>query len=218
MYTFYLGSIIFPITPTSLNIRTNNQNKTVTLMNEGEFNILKSEKLKDITFEVLIPSQKYPFVSYLGGFLPKQYYIEMLSLMKNSKKPVQFMVIRNPKNLASMHYTNIKVSLEEFEVMEDADSLGEDLKISIQLKEYKEKSGLLMQLTGIINGLSQYTTTKSRELTKAIPRNYTVRDGDTLLSIAKKQMGSGSLSTQLQTLNNLPNTVDLSIGQVIRLE
>lgn len=216
MYTFYLGTIVFPIAPASLNIKINNQNKTLTLINEGEINILKSKKLTDVAFEVLIPNQKYPFAK--GALLPKQYYDSMLLAMKDSKKPVQFIVIRNGNNLGSLHYTNLKVSLEEYDILEDADSLGRDIKISIRLKEYKEKTSILMQVVGIINGITQYVANSTRESTKTTASTYTVKNGDTLYSIAKKQLGNGSYASTLQELNNLPNTIDLTVGEVIRLE
>ena len=218
MYIFYLGTIVFPVAPSTLNIKINNQNKTLTLINEGEINILKEEKLKDIAFEVLIPHQKYPFASYLGGMLPKQYYYEALSSMKKLRKPVQFIVIRNGKNLASMHFTNIKVSVEDFTLVEDANNLGFDLKIGITLKEYKDKTSLLIQAISTVSGVTQYLTTNTRESNKTTPKTYTVVNNDTLYSIAKKQLGDGSLTSRLQSINNLPNQIDLSIGQVIRLE
>ena len=218
MYTFYLGNIIFPIAPASLNIKINNQNRTLTLINEGEINILKNPRLKDISFEVLIPKNKYPFARYLGGTMPVQYYIDTLAAMKDTNKPVQFIVIRTGKGLSSMHFTNLKVSLEDWDELEDADSLGTDLKLSIRLKEYKDKSSLLMQAIGVISGVTQYLTTKTRESTKETLKSYTVAAGDTLYSIAKKQLGNGSLSDTLLSLNNLPNSVDLTVGQVIRLE
>lgn len=214
MHTFYLGSIFFPISPATLNIRINNQNKTVTLMNEGEINILKSEKLKDISFEVLIPNQRYPFAKYLGGVLPMQYYTEQISTLKNLKKPVQFIVLRK----GSSYSTNLKVSIEDYEITEDADSLGRDIKISLKLKEYKDKSNLLMQVIGLVNGVYQYVTNESRESNKTTPKTYTVKNGDTLYSIAKKQLGDGSYTSKLQELNKLPNSIDLTAGQVIRLE
>lgn len=218
MYTFYLGNIVFPVAPESVNIRANNLNKTITLINEGEVNLLKSSGLKEITFEALIPGQKYGFSKYLGGVLPIQLYTEALSQMKESKKPVQLIILRNNKKISNIYNTNIKVAVEDFQLLEDVGKYGQDIGIAIRLKEYREKSNILMSIVGAVAGITQYSTTKVRESNKVIPRTYKVIEGDTLFTIAKKQLGDGSKANYLAQLNKLPNTIDLSIGQVIRLE
>ena len=38
MYELYIDGVLFPVTPGSLNIKINNKNKTITLINEGEVN------------------------------------------------------------------------------------------------------------------------------------------------------------------------------------
>lgn len=218
MYSFYLGGILFPIAPAKLEIKSKNKNKTLTLINEGEINLLKEEGLKDITFTVMIPAKKYPFAKYLGGFLPIQYYISMLESMKRLKKPVQFIVLRNNTTLASIYNTNLAVSLEDYHIIEDAESLGEDINISISLKEYKDKTGSLLKKITTVAGVSKFMMSKVRTSTKSTPRNYTVKNGDTLLLIAKKELGDEKQCERLLKLNNLPNAIDLQVGKVIRLE
>lgn len=218
MYIFYLGSLIFPVAPESVDIKTNNQNKTLTLINEGEINLLKSRGLQEISFEVLIPHQKYSFSKYLGGVLPIQHYTEALAAMKATKKPVQFIILRNLKNISGIYNTNIKVSVEDYNLIDSADKYGEDIGISIKLKEYKDKSNILMSIVGKVENKTQYLLTKVRESTKILPKTYTVNPGDTLFTIAKKQLGDGSKAQNLLELNNLSNLIDLTVGQVIRLE
>ena len=60
-YDFYLDKCLLPVSPQKLQIKINNANTTVTLINEGEVNLLKTAKLTDIEFECLIPQVKYPF-------------------------------------------------------------------------------------------------------------------------------------------------------------
>lgn len=218
MYIFYLGSLIFPVAPESVDIKTNNQNKTLTLINEGEINLLKSGGLQEISFEVLIPHQKYSFTKYLGGILPIQHYTETLAAMKATKKPVQFIILRNMKSLSGIYNTNIKVAVEDYSLIDSADKYGLDIGISIRLKEYRDKSSIFMSIVGKVENKTQYLLTKVRESTKILPKTYTVRAGDTLFSVAKKQLGDGTKSQDILKLNNLPNLVDLTVGQVIRLE
>lgn len=218
MYSFYLGGILFPIAPAKVDIKTKNQNKTLTLINEGEINLLKDEGLKSITFTVMIPGKKYPFAKYLGGFLPIQYYISMLESMKKLKMPVQFIVLRNNSSLASIYNTSLTVSLEDYHIIEDAESLGEDINISISLKEYQNQTGKLLKKITTVGGVTKFVLSKVRSSNRSIPKTYTVKKDDTLLLIAKKQLGDEKKWENLMKINNLPNAVDLEIGRVIRLE
>ena len=77
-YNFILDGVQFPVTPSSLNITVNGKNELVTLIDEGEVNILKKPGLSDITFEVVLPNQRYPFARYTNGFQPAAYYIDAL--------------------------------------------------------------------------------------------------------------------------------------------
>lgn len=218
MYSFYLGGILFPIAPAKMDIKSKNRNKTLTLINEGEINLLKDEGLKEITFTVMIPGKKYPFAKYLGGFLPIQYYISMLESMKKLKMPVQFIVLRNNSSLASIYNTNLTVSLEDYHIIEDAESLGEDINISISLKEYQNQTGKLLKKITTVGGVTKFALSKVRSSNRSIPKTYTVKKDDTLLLIAKKQLGDEKKWENLMKINNLPNAVDLEIGRVIRLE
>ena len=49
-YDFYLKKCLLPIAPPKLSVKINNANETVTLINEGEINILKKAELTDIEF------------------------------------------------------------------------------------------------------------------------------------------------------------------------
>ena len=50
-YDFYLDKCLLPIAPEKLTIKINNANKTFTIINDGEINILKKAELSDIEFE-----------------------------------------------------------------------------------------------------------------------------------------------------------------------
>ena len=66
---FYLKKCLLPVTPEKVTTTINGNNKTVTLISEGEVNILKKAKLTDIEFTCLIPNVKYPFGIYKNGIL-----------------------------------------------------------------------------------------------------------------------------------------------------
>ena len=88
MYELYIDGVLFPVTPGSLNIKINNKNKTITLINEGEVNLIKSPGLSDITIpELLLPINKYPF-SCERAEVGAAYYLSKLEKWKNQKNPV----------------------------------------------------------------------------------------------------------------------------------
>ena len=63
-YKFYFGKTLLPVAPSKLQLKISGANKTCTLINDGEINVLKSPKLTEISFDVLIPSVKYSFAEY----------------------------------------------------------------------------------------------------------------------------------------------------------
>lgn len=66
-YDFYLDKCLLPVTPSKLQIKINNANKTLTLIDEGQINILKTAELTDIEFECDIPQVQYPYPSLHKG-------------------------------------------------------------------------------------------------------------------------------------------------------
>lgn len=133
MYYCFLGNFLLPVAPSEINTVITNKNETVTLINDGDINILKQPGLSEINFDFLIPSQKYPFALY---WIPEKAFLEMLELLKTRQKPFQFIVTRM-KGTKILHYTNLKVSLETYTIKESADN-GMDLIVSVSLKQYKE--------------------------------------------------------------------------------
>lgn len=222
-YIFYLDGILVPITPSSITTKINNKNKVVTLINDGDFNILKEEGLKEFTFDMCLPAYKYPFAR--GVLLPINYYLNMLSFLKNSKKPFRFIVIREGAVGSSGYNTTILVSLENYEIKEDAGN-GRDVVVSVTLKEYKNVNSTLFkyvnigaQAIGAALSVATFIFTKTRDSSsKKSQRTYKVKEGDTLYIIAKKELGDANKCNFLKELNKLSSIHDIRVGQVIRLE
>lgn len=221
-YYFFLGVVPLPVTPGSLNIKTPSKNTTVTLINDGEINILKEQGLREISFEFLLPQQKYPFANYSISNYTATTFIPLLNELKKTKLPFQFIVTRmNPKGKI-LFFTNIKSQIEDFDYDEDAEDHGFDVMCNITLKEYKEygtKSISLSSLAGIAATAIVATVTKERSTTsKSIPATVTVKKGDTLWNICKKYLGDGSKYMEIAKLNNLENPDLIKVGQVLRLK
>lgn len=219
-YYFFFGVVPLPITPSSLTISTPSKNTTVTLINEGEINIPKTEGLRDISFEFMLPQVKYPFANYSLSNYTATTMIPLLNELKSSKKPFQFIVTRmNPKGKV-LFFTNIKVVIEDFSYNEDAEANGLDVVCDIKLKEYRPYSTASIKLStlGAIAGTTAVAAVMERDTSsKVIPKTITVKAGDTLWNLCKKHLGDGSKYKEIAKLNKLENPDSIYPNQVLRL-
>ena len=198
-YKFYIDSVLLPIAPEKLQIKVNNQNKKITLINEGEINILKSPSLSDVEFDILLPNQNYPFANYVEGYQPASYYMQKLKELKKEKKSFQFIVTRTFPNGKMLFDTNMTVSLEDYTIKDDAKKYGTDQVVSIKLKEYKEYETLVIKVDKKKKKAKKKKTRKKDGSPKT--KTYTVVKGDCLWNIAKKFYGDGSKWTKIYNAN-----------------
>lgn len=218
MYNFFLDDVQFPVAPKSLTLKINNKNETVTLIDDGEVNLLKKAGLTEIEFEILLPNVKYPFAVYPNGYQPASYYLNKLEQLKVNQKPFTFIVNRMKPNGQLLFDTNMLVSLEDYEIQEDADN-GFDIIVPIRLKQYRPWGTKILKMQSAPQTqVKSVKVEKQRDTsTKSIPKTYTVKRGDTLWAIAKKELGDGSKYTELAKLNNIKNPNLIYPGQVLKL-
>lgn len=136
-YDVYMDKCLLPVTPSKLTIKINNKNDTLTLINEGEINLLRKAGLTDIEFECDIPQVKQPYAVYPSGFKGASYFLNYFEQLKTDEKPFQFIVCRQSPNGKKFFNTNIKVTLEDYKITEDAKQ-GYDLKVKIKLKQWRD--------------------------------------------------------------------------------
>ncbi len=202
-YDFYLDKCLLPVSPDKLQIKINNANTTVTLINEGEVNILKKPKLTDIEFECMIPQLLYPFAAYKSGFREATYFLNYFEQLKVNKKPFQFIVSRTLPTGKVLFSTNMKVSLEDYKITEQQkDSF--DLKVKIQLKQYRDYNTKTVEVK-IADSKPKATLQQARAAQNSpapsSAQTYTVVSGDCLWNIAKKFYGDGSMYTAIYNAN-----------------
>lgn len=173
-YDFYLKKCLLPVTPQKLEIKINNANDTVTLINEGEINILKTAALTDIEFECEIPQVKQPYAVYKSGFQGASYFLDYFEELKTSKQPFQFLVSRTMPNGKVLFSTNIKVSMEDYKITEDSKN-GFDLKVKISLKQYREYSTKTVNIQ-IQASKPKATVQQTRPASPPAKKGYAVGD------------------------------------------
>lgn len=202
-YDFYLKKCLLPIAPEKLQVKINNANDTVTLINDGQVNILKTPELTDIEFECMIPQVRYPFASYKSGFKEASYFLDYFESLKTDQKPFQFIVSRTMPNGRVLFSTNMKVSLEDYKITEEAKN-GFDLMVKINLKQYRDHGTKTVNIK-VVDSEAKATVSKSRASeTSPAPssaQTYTVVSGDCLWNIAKKFYGNGAKYTIIYDAN-----------------
>ena len=222
-YKFYMDKVLLPVPPSKMTTKISNKNKTVTLINDGEVSILKSQGLTEISFDLLLPNVEYPFADYKSGkFKNAKYFLDKFEKLKSNKTAFQFIVSRELSKGKDLFSTNITVSLEDYSIIEDAKE-GVDVTASIKLKQYKPFSTKVVQLQTTIAASSSSGVifipakeeTPPKVNTSTIPP-YTVKSGDCLWNICKRFLGDGSKYSQIAKLNNISNPNLIYPGQVIR--
>ena len=202
-YDFYLKKCLLPIAPPKLSVKINNANETVTLINEGEINILKKAELTDIEFECRIPQEKYPFAVYKSGFKGADYFLDYFESLKTSKKPFQFIVCRKRPTGKRLFDTNIKVSMEDYKITEDAKN-GFDILVKIKLKQWRDYGTKTVNISFNMEKPKASVEPQREATTSPAPaaaQTYTVVKGDCLWNIAKKSSGNGSKYTVIYNAN-----------------
>jgi LysM repeat protein len=202
-YYFYLGNVLLPISPSKLELKISNNNKTYNLINYSQINVLKNPGLSSLEFEVVLPNTKYPFAMYKNNFQNAKYYLGVLENLKVNRSAFQFIVVRKFPNGKDIFNTNIKVALEEYTITDTTEE-GFDTKVKIKLKQYKEYSTKKVQVT-----IKQYrppavtrtVTTNNTAVAKPSGQNYTVKRGDCLWNIAKRFYGNGAKYTTIYNAN-----------------
>lgn len=202
-YDVYLKNCLLPVTPDKIQIKINNNNKTVNLINEGEINILKRAGLTDIEFECEIPQVKHPYAVYKSGFKNAGYFMDIFEELKTSQKPFQFLVCRRLPVGKRLLNTNIKVSLEDYKITEESKN-GFDFKVKFSLKQWKDYGTKTVNIR-VEDSKPTASTEPVRETNNSpapvAAQSYAVVKGDCLSNIAKRFYGNGSKYTIIYNAN-----------------
>lgn len=231
-YYFYLGDFMLPVPPPRMDIRVNNKNKTINLINEGEINIIKTPGLKEISFEALLPNANYPFADYsqsltgnaVSAFLGNAFsyrsatnFLESLQTAKNSNSPVRLIITRMTASFAMLFDTNFLVTVEDFTMREDAKN-AYDIIVPLRLKEWRDYGTKEVTVTTDENGNQVVTVNKPRQTDKSVGRAWTVTKEKSVFEAVKMASGGSLNWRSVANLNGILNPNAVQPGQVLRLE
>lgn len=231
-YYFYLGDFQLPVPPPRMDIKVGNKNKTVSLINEGEINILKTPALKEVSFEALFPNQNYPFADYatsltgiavsalLGNSFTYQGASGFLSSIQTAKLanlPLRFIVTRLTANFTMLFDSNFLVSIEDFTMKEDAKN-GYDIVVPLRLKEYRPYGTKEVTVSTDENGKETITVKESRQTDRLTEKAWTVTKEKSVFEAVKLASGGGLNWRSIANLNGVLNPSAVQPGQVLKLE
>jgi Uncharacterized protein containing LysM domain len=195
MYEFYIDGKLFPVPPPKMDIKIKGRNETITLINEGEINLLKTPGLTEIDLEVLLPNSYFPHAIYENGFEPAENYLDILRTCMIEKKSFHFIVTRE-----GLFGTNMTMALENYTIKEIGGT--SDITVSINLRQAPNYG---TKLVTVIEE-NKVSTESSRENSDSPapteePKVYTVVKGDSLWKIAKQFYGDGAKHPKIYEAN-----------------
>lgn len=218
-YKMYMDNVLIPITPKKVQMKINNQNKTLVLIGGEEINILKDAGLTEVTFDLLLPQVPYPFAVSAEK---ADYYLSKFEKLKTSKKPFQWILNRQMPKGSKLFYTDLTVSLEDYQIIDDA-SEGFDITVKINLKQYRSFGTKTVTIKEPEKPAEKPKATVKPaprpRSTAPKPKTYTVQAGDCLWNIAKKHLGDGSRWPEIYNLNKdkIKNPNLIYGGQVLTM-
>ena len=195
-YEVYIDDMLLPVPPQKIPIKYPGQNKTVTLINGDEINLLRPPGLAEISLDIILPQMDYPSAVWDGSVDDAEDFISHLQDLKDSRGSFEFIVIRDSFD------TNMDVTLEDYKVSDDVKE-GLDLVVSITMKEARHYGTKVMNFTIVEDQPTPTAETPQDDRPAEQPqaRTYTVQGGDCLWNIAKKQLGDGGRWKEILSLS-----------------
>lgn len=195
-YEVYIDDMLLPIPPQKIPIKYPGQNETATLINGEEINITRPPGLAEISIDVVLPQMDYPCAMWDGSVEDAEEFISRLQDLKESGDTFEFIVIRDSFD------TNMDVTLEDYNVSDDVKE-GLDLVVSLTMKEARHYGTKIMNFAIVPEQPIPAAASPEPERPAAQPqvKTYTVKSGDCLWNIAKKQLGDGNRWKEIHNLN-----------------
>ena len=214
-YHVYLDGEQLPVTPGRLRLTAKSRNLTLDLLEGGELNLPRAPGLWEAELQALLPQRWYPFAN--RGRRPIGYYLEKWDRLKREKRHFQFIVSRMGEDGSLRWGTDLTMVLEEYQIREDAEALGDDVLVSLRLREWRQGG---WKAAGTADGGAGSGGQPPRD-TSTAPQatEYTVKKGDCLWNIAKQFLGDGSRWREIYQLNQekIVNPNRIYPGQVLVL-
>lgn len=194
-----------PVNPSEIRFQFEKQRETVNIINIGEVDFTSGQRIQEISFSSFFPKEYDPSYCRFPSIPNPMQAMQTLTDWTVSGQPVSFIAgdIYNGQVLVSARNIVIKG--------------GEpgDVYYDLSLRSWRE---IKVRKAGDVQNSN--TAAASRP-SKKPPQIYTVKDGDTLESVAKIQLGERSRADEIYNLNKdvigQDRELEPLIGQELRM-
>lgn len=168
--------ISLPVLPSGYEVNYSNNNSEVNITKYGTVNLIGNKNLASTEIESFFPKRKYGFAKNQEYKKPMEYVKKIISWMQ---EPVMYTVTG----------TNIShlMTIESFTYSEQ-DGSG-DIHYKLSLKQYEIPKVKVEKKSLTKNSKNINKVTSNRETKKVSSTIYTVKQGDSLSSIARRLTG-----------------------------
>lgn len=218
MYYMYIDKMEIPIPPAEMTTTIAGKNETIDLIGKGEVNIIKPPGLTEVSFKFMLPNSNYPFnQSTLFKGRKAKYYIDELKKIKK-KGVIQFIMVRMSPKGSMLAMTNMKATLEDWNIEEAAEE-GLDMYANVKLKKWKDWGAKRIEVTTDENGKATGTVQGDRPTTgKEVPKSVKSGFGATLQQVVRTQLGNPDNLFAIAALNKIAVPALLTYGQLIKMK
>lgn len=182
--------LILPVTPQSIEVASGVKIETVSITSLGDIHLATHRTLTDITITSFFPAKSYSFAR--ADRRPYE-YVQWFKRVIARKRPVRFIVLG----------TDINIAMLISEIRHGETDGPNDVNYTLTLSKYAA-----LQTSG-------GTEPRPESGEENAPETYTVVHGDTLWSIARRFLGSGSRYMEIANANNMSDPNVLMVGQVL---
>lgn len=170
----------FPVNPEEISISREKQYETVNILSLGEVDAAQKEKVKEISFSSFFPKTADSRYSRYMNVPDPQAAMNRLTAMMMDSRPSRLIITDTIIN--SLVYVSANHST--FRGGEPG-----DVYFDVSFRTWRE---MKVRKSAAAAGASSAASATVRSDTKPVPKVYTVQAGDTLSSIAKRELGSSS--------------------------
>jgi hypothetical protein len=213
----------FPVLPEKINIKRNGSGKDYRIIETGSVSTIEKPELAEISFESFFPSRKYPFVGkirhadFAGNPLPNL-YVNDINKWMHSGYPVRFVYVGmdNNNDKAKIY---LPMSIVSFERWEEAGSPG-DIFYLLKLKEYVFYAPRKIRAVKQADGTTKLVKEPPKRPDMRVPaKTYMLKPGDTLMVVARKELGDSGRWREIMELNKITYSQlnKLPVGMVLQL-
>ncbi|MGG1597608.1 LysM peptidoglycan-binding domain-containing protein [Paenibacillus naphthalenovorans] len=208
----------FPVLPAKISFPRKGAGKDYDIIKKGRIGTIENPELMEINFESFFPASWAPFVSVAPDKLLRPYeYVDYINKWWKTKYPVRFIYVGSDA-FNNKSKLSLPMSIVSFEVWEEGGSPG-DIFYSLKLKEYVFYSAKRITAVQQDGQTVLRAEPPKRPDERVPPTTYTLKPGDSLIKVARMQLGNSGRWREIQQLNGITDSEvrRLQIGRVLQL-